>query len=183
MTRAGNADIKNSENSRPQSARGDTLQPLKLTEPYQFRQISSLGVLEVDEWRFKLYGIHAPGRPAPDDGWKPTVWELAQTRLEDTRGHPERYGVGFIIVHHGREADFVLIDWWVGENMLENHVHVFPSDGSGTHEYMVDSGLAACVWELSVMSFEREAWIETVLANSSNPDLEAYLKRQLEGRF
>ncbi len=183
MTRAGNADTKNSKSFWPRSAQGGTLQPLKLTEPYQSRQVSSLGVLEVDEWRFKLYGIHAPGRSAPDDGWKLTVQELAQTRLEDTGGHPERYGVGFIIIHHGREANFVLIDWWVGENMLENHVHVFPPGDSGTYEHMVNTGLAACVWELSVMSFEREAWIETVLANPQNPNLKAYLKRQLEGRF
>ncbi len=167
----------------PRAEKGADPQTLGHAGPYVPREISPLGLIGVDAWRFKLYGIHAPGRLAPGWGWEPAVRDLARARLDEPGGHPERYGVGFVIVHHGREADFVLIDWWVGENMLENHVHVcIPGDPS-VHERGNPTGLSACVWELRVMAFEREAWIETVLANPEGPDLDAYLERRLEGRF
>lgn len=167
----------------PRAERGEAPRALEPGEPYRPRETSSLGIVELEEWRFKLYGIHAPDRPAPDFGWAPAVRELARARLEEPGGHPERYGVGFAIIHHGREANFVLIDWWVGENMLENHVHVSSLDDPRAFAHVTATGLAACVWELRVMAHEREAWIETVLANPRGPDLDAYLERSLEGRF
>lgn len=133
-------------------------QALELAGPYVPREITPLGTIEAGDWRFKLYGIHAPERPAPDSGWEPTVRELAR-------------------------RSFVLIDWWVGENMLENHVHVFVSGERDADERVTATGLSACVWEQRVVAFEREAWIETVLANPGGPDLGAYLERRLEGRF
>jgi hypothetical protein len=143
-----------------------------------------LGLVDLDGgWRFKLYGLHAPERRAPGSEWVSVVRDLARERLEEPGGFPERYGVGFAIVHHGREANFVLVDWWVGENMLENHVYVSPRNEPEALEYATPTGLSACVWEFKVMAFEREAWIETVLANPGGPSLEAYLERWLEGSF
>lgn len=46
-------------------------------------------------------------------------------------------------------------------------------------KYMTPTGLIACVWDLRVMWFEREAWVETVLANPAGPDIEQYLLRRL----
>jgi hypothetical protein len=37
----------------------------------------------------------------------------------------------------------------------------------------------ACVWDLRVLAFERQAWLETVLKSSGNVNLDAYLQRQL----
>ena len=38
----------------------------------------------------------------------------------------------------------------------------------------------ACVWDLAVLAFEREAWLATVLANpTKKPDIKAYLARQM----
>ena len=36
----------------------------------------------------------------------------------------------------------------------------------------------ACVWDLAVMAFEREAWIEFVL-KPAEPDIDAYLAARL----
>jgi hypothetical protein len=169
---------------RDSSGRGAATIPPELAGPYLPRPTSSLGTVEVEGWRFKLYRINAPGRPAPGVEWRPVMRELARQRLAEPGGHPERYGVGFAIVHHGREANFVLLDWWVGENMLENHVYVSPLDDPEALEYATPTGLSACVWELRVMAFEREAWISTVLDNpGGRPDLDAYLEHRLEGSF
>ncbi|HSF81772.1 MAG TPA: hypothetical protein VLA49_11090 [Anaerolineales bacterium] len=45
--------------------------------------------------------------------------------------------------------------------------------------YATPTGLTACVWDLRLMAFERQSWLETVLANPSGPDLEAYLACRL----
>ena len=37
---------------------------------------------------------------------------------------------------------------------------------------------AGCVWEMSVLDFERRAWIEDVLANPNGPDIDRYLTRR-----
>ena len=41
------------------------------------------------------------------------------------------------------------------------------------------SGLIAYVWDLAVIGFERQAWIDCVLANQNGPDFKAYLARTL----
>jgi hypothetical protein len=35
-----------------------------------------------------------------------------------------------------------------------------------------------CVWELAVVDFERRAWLEDVLVNPGDPDLDRYLTRR-----
>lgn len=71
------------------------------------------------------------------------------------------------------------MDFWADENELHHHVYVAPKDDSTNLTYMAPTGLTACVWDLRVLCFERQAWIETMLANPAGPDLDAYLTRQL----
>lgn len=85
------------------------------------------------------------------------------------------YGVGFVGIHDGRGAIFVFIDFWADENELRHHVYVAPKNQPAQLEYKTPSGLIACVWDLTVIGFERQTWIEYVLANSNGPDLDAYL--------
>ncbi|RIK29394.1 MAG: hypothetical protein DCC55_38030 [Chloroflexi bacterium] len=62
---------------------------------------------------------------------------------------------------------------------MHHHVYVSSKDQLDQFSYMTPTGLAACVWDLRVLCFERQAWIETMLANPQGPDLDAYLARQL----
>ena len=101
-------------------------------------------------------------------------------KAKDDKGvSDDRYGVAILIVHEGREGVFALVSWWVGENMLQHHVYFSSSDFPCSFEYISPSGIAACVWEMEVLAFERDAWVEHVLANPSGPNLEMYLTRQL----
>jgi hypothetical protein len=43
------------------------------------------------------------------------------------------------------------------------------------------TGLAACVWDLAVIAYERQAWIDAVLA-APVPDVERYLEITFEGK-
>lgn len=93
---------------------------------------------------------------------------------------PVRYGVGFLGIHDGRGGCLVFIDWWENENDLQHHVFLAPDAEPGALRPAAPTELVACVWDLSVIAHEREAWIRHVFGADA-PDLDAYLDDQLEG--
>lgn len=145
---------------------------ITLIEPYSPRPFRFLELWEVDGWRIKVYGIaYQRGLPRP---------ELVEAAKEQALPHLENnsdphYGTGFLGVHDGRGANFVFIDYWADENELHHHVYISPTDDVANFRYATPTGLIACVWDLQLLSFERQAWVETVLANPEGPDVEAYL--------
>ena len=104
---------------------------------------------------------------------------VAADRLPQPAGGQGRYGVGFVGVHEGRGANFVFVDWWADENELHHHVYISASDDAEGLEHATPSGLIACVWDLRVIGFERDCWVDMILANPKGPDLEGYLARRL----
>lgn len=104
---------------------------------------------------------------------------VAAERLASIASSIRHYSVGFLGIHDGRTANFVFVDWWADENELHHHVYVSPSDDPNALAYRTPTGLAACVWDLRVIEFERQAWLMNVLRNSNGPDLEAYLQMTL----
>lgn len=149
---------------------------LKLTEEFRARPAHFLGLWEIGQWRMKAYGLHAEHtRLLPE--LVTAARELAGRVLP---GNPEdAYGVGFVGVHCGRDSNFVFIDWWARENQLRHHVF------TSTLEKPLDlvraaDGVTGCVWDLQVIWFERNMWVEKVLNNTRGPDIEMYLKKILD---
>lgn len=154
------------------------MESIELSEPYATRPIRFLELTEQDGWRLKVYGISIYDEK-PDSQLVTAAIQLAFERLPEPATADERYGAAILIVHEGREGNFVLVDWWFGENMLKNFVYFSPHDDPTAFEDISASGTMACVWEVRVLSFERRAWIETVLANQDGPDVDAYFTRKL----
>ena len=153
---------------------------IKLIEPYAPRPIRSLGRWTIAGLRLKVCGI-AYQLAQPRAEVIDAARDLVQRRLPQLTAGQNHYGVGFVGVHDGRGAIFVFVDFWADENELHHHVYVAPKDQPTQLEYQTPSGLIACVWDLAVIGFERQAWIDCVLANANGPDLEAYLARQMDG--
>ena len=126
----------------------------------------------------KVYGI-AYGRPQPRDELLQAAKATARKQLSGSANKHNHYGVGFLGVHDGRGANFVFLDYWADENELHHHVYVSPSGQPTSFEDVTGAGLIACAWDLRVLSFERDSWVEAVLANPAGPDLERYLARRL----
>jgi hypothetical protein len=152
---------------------------ITLKEPYKPRPIRFLELWREAGWSVKVYGI-AYNRPLP----RPEVIEagmaVARPHLtEATASAPGGYRTGYLGIHDGRGANFVFFDFWADENELHHHVYVSPTDRPGEWEYVTPSGLIACVWDLRVMCFERQAWVDCVLANPEGPDVAAYLATRL----
>jgi hypothetical protein len=152
---------------------------IRLREPYRPRPVRCLEVWEHGGWRLKVYGI-AYGRPAPRPALVGAAKEIAARVLPRPAVTEGRYGAGFLGVHDGRGAAFVFVCWWSDENELHHVVHAGPADDPRRLAEQPSGGTKACVWDLAVIGFERQAWVETVLKNPAGPDLDAYLARRLD---
>lgn len=69
----------------------------------------------------------------------------------------------------------VFLSVWADENELRHLVFTSPHERPEQLVEVTGGGFIACVWDLAVLCFERAAWVETVLANPSGPDVGAYL--------
>jgi hypothetical protein len=149
-----------------------------VTQPYKPRPIRFLELWRDGNWRLKVYGI-AFGRPKP----RPELIEAARLVAHETLAAIpatlNHYSVGFLGIHDGRTSNFVFVDWWADENELHHHVFVSPTAEPARLVNVTPAGLAACVWDLRVIGFERQAWLDTVLQNSGGANLEAYLDQRL----
>lgn len=149
-------------------------------EPYRPRSIRFLELWQEAGWRIKLYGIaYRGGRPSA--GLIDAAKRVARARLPRPATGGGRYGVGFLGVHQGRGANLVFLDWWADENELHHHVYLSGPEDPERLEYRTPGGLAACVWDLHLIAFERDAWVEAVLKGADEDSLEAYLERRLSG--
>jgi len=151
---------------------------ITLTEAYAPRPIRFLELWKPAGWRLKVYGVAYSGA-RPDEALVAAAKHAAEARLPDPEITPRCYGVGFLGVHEGRGSNFVFVDWWAHENELHHHVHVSQSSAPTELIEVTSTGLIACVWDLRIIGFERDAWVETVLANPQGPDLDVYLARRL----
>jgi hypothetical protein len=151
---------------------------IELAEPYRPRPVRFLEEWAEGGWRSKVYGI-AYGRELPRAALVETAKRIARERLPQPAVGEGRYGVGFLGVHDGRGANFVFVDWWADENELHHHVYTSASDELFRLNYTTPTGLSACVWDLKVQSFERDAWVEEVLTNPNGPDVEGYMRRRM----
>jgi hypothetical protein len=145
---------------------------ITLQEPYRTRPIRWLELYEVGDWRLKVYSIVYDALRLRS-GLVVKAKELLTPHLPAVGENI--YGVGFIGVHQGRGGDFVFIGWWGNENELFFHVYVVTHDQPDQWQYCNISGPLACTWDLDLIFHERQAWVDTVLANPDGPDIKAYL--------
>jgi hypothetical protein len=150
-------------------------------ERYQRREVRLLERRRVGGWQMKLYGI-SYAAVVPDPRLVAAALRLAAGVLPEPPVTATRYGVGFMGVHEGRGSNLVFVDWWARENELHHHAWASPEGEFQHFEYITPAGLAACVWDLAIIGFERQAWIDAVLA-PPNPDFTRYLTAALEGRI
>lgn len=156
------------------------------TGAYQPRVIRFLRLHEASGWQLKFYGITVSGVPPRPE--LITVGEaLAPSVLPNPAVHNgtddphdiDRYGVGFVILHEAVDYAFALFSWWAGENELHQRVYSSLPTRLGAMRPHPTPAIG-CVWELSVIDFERRAWLEHVLARPKGPDIGAYLSARYE---
>lgn len=148
---------------------------IELRQTYRSRPVRSLELWEANGWRLKVYGITYQG----DIPRRDLVEAVKRRALEVLPEAAGGYGVGFLIAHDARGVCVGVVDWWADENELHHRYFEGPADDPGKLAPVGSDRPIACAWDLAVIAFERQAWVDSVLANASGPDLEAYLDRRM----
>lgn len=136
--------------------------------PYQPRPLNFLGVESVAEHQLKVYAIQYGDRPFDRRRFADGC-ELAAAALPSgsTDVCP---GLGFMVLHQGATGDYLILCWWDRENELPTRIYVRSPEGWRP----AVGGESFCVWDLSVMWWEREAYVASMLSGQTG-GREAYL--------
>jgi hypothetical protein len=136
---------------------------------------------EINGWKLKVYGISATRDLSDKDTVAAVMIERGRQIAESVFARnptTNSYGLGYVIFHEGRLANWLLLDWWADEIQIRHHLYRSDSATPAGFE-RVTSDLIACIWELRLIAFEREAWIETMLKSPDRPDVQRYLAARL----
>lgn len=151
---------------------------------YSPRLVKAFPPLDVCGRTLKTYGIFAePERRStlPEPDWLRGHAESVLREPPQQGDHP----VGFLMLHYGMDGDYLLVSQWYDANMLKHWVRGPETDAEGATRYvpLAQRDLVACVWELEVVKFERDAWVNTVLARGrlDQPALDAYVGTTFSG--
>jgi len=148
---------------------------------YVPRRVKPRPVVSVNGYRLKPYEIYYA-----EDGkirlQEPDLKSLISQCLPAS-DDPLNHGVGFVMVHFARDGQYLLLSRWYGGNMLKHDLFEIKQMADGWQSTSLKStGIVACVWELQVVTFERQAWVNTAMAEGGTEcSYDRYLNTVLEG--
>ena len=150
---------------------------------YKKRNIRFIEHLTNSNWSTKAYTISENETFNSMDTYAESK-RLLPTWLEQLNSFDSRHeNMSFLILHEGSEGVFVLVNTWVGNNMLQTHIFLSKYEDPTEFEKISGDGLFGCVWEMEVINHEKNAWIKYILKNAENPDYKSYLKETLTSKF
>ena len=135
-------------------------------DEYSERYISRFGLWQLDNWTFKVYGIVAGERGLSEDRYYQSAKQSVAALIPEANA-TAHHDNGFVIVHYGTEQVWLLINWWVQGGICAGRLLKAPLDGTPEFE-PVQEPLIACVWELTVIEFERHAWVDIILKRTGS---------------
>lgn len=148
--------------------------------PYRARSYGFLGIWREREWSLKAYRIHHDAGRATRRVLDTNLVDAARRHVRgllldaDREGH--HHHNGFVIIHQGLLANWLLTHWWAHEDICCQILSRSDLDAPERFE-VVTRPLMACVWELVVIDFERRTWVDAVLGR--NGGRERYLEARL----
>jgi hypothetical protein len=93
------------------------------------------------------------------------------------------YGMGFVVIHHSEELDFVVVASWRAHQ--EMWISVYTRDAATNDPFTpVERGTHSpvmCAWELAPAWHERDAWVRYLESDRDVPARRAWLEDQLAG--
>lgn len=165
---------------------------------YQSRPIRFVGVRDLAGWRMKCYEIDArtgshdadssdqasngaTSRPVSGLDW--SRYGPALANIESILPRPplgaDRAGVGFVIAHEIDTHRYLITCWWDNQNELFVRCSVGPTSHPGQWDFS-GASFSFCVWDMEIMAFEREAWIDCALRGQPLK-VDEYVRRLMPG--
>lgn len=124
-------------------------------------------------WRLKVYDIRRRDEPIEEGPYGVALEKLLE-QLPEPAITTDRPGVGFIIRHQGHEFQYAVLCWWDSQDELVLRILVRKRQDSSATWGPPTAAQSICVYDLSVIWFERNAYIEHVLAPQDGPNVDAY---------
>jgi hypothetical protein len=150
---------------------------------YQQRKIAFLELHSIDDWTFKIYSICKEESVFDSSIFENVKGQISNWIEVNFNVELPTQKIGFVIIHQAREGVFVILNWWVDQVMLQSHV--FFSDFQDLYLFKPYkySNIIACIWELEIMNFEKNAWVESVLKQDDENSISSYLSRKITAKF
>jgi hypothetical protein len=149
---------------------------------YLKRPVRFLEIFETDKWKIKIYSISARAAVVNTVHVESAKRKISSWLPQNSTNGFATYNIATLIIHEGREGVFAIISWWTGENMLQLYVYLAGYDEPDQYKLFSDNGIVTCVWEMAVLWFERNAWVEQVLKQPDNKGaIDNYLQQQFNG--
>ena len=136
---------------------------------FQPRKTIFKKVIQQQGWRIKLYTINEK------EEFDTVILEKILIQLPTPALTQNRYGVGFLIIHQGVVANWLLLNWWGYEDIIHQKLFNSPVDDFPNIQEVADKTIMACIHELAIYHFEVEAWKKWILSRAI-PDFDNYLK-------
>ncbi len=142
------------------------------------RPIRFLEYTTVNHWTIKIYTITDKKEFTDTRYIDKAKNQLSHWLCLSQQTLLENYKIATLILHECKEGCFAIINWWLDENMLQHFVFLAKNSTDNFSAYSSIHGITTCIWELEILWFERNAWVELVLKNN-NQNFDAYLYAQL----
>lgn len=152
---------------------------MRIQQKYKTRAVRFLEVYPLGDWRIKVYTITIKDAFVDLKTIKLVKSKLPEWLQQKENYGLETYGIATLIIHKGKEGCFAIINWWIDENMLQNHVYLASNETPDDFAVYSDKGIMTCVWEMAVLWYERNLWVKYVLKKHKQPDVESYLNKHL----
>ncbi len=142
---------------------------------YEPRHVVAMDNARSENWELKVYWL-TPEPSEPDSERVNVALETALAALDGAEG----YGAGFLIVHRAEMATWVILFWWTDQDILRRKIWQIEGEELVN---VSDQDFVACVWELSIVDWERKAWINYVLRATKSVGAGGYLKATYPSSF
>lgn len=142
---------------------------------HEKRQIRCVEMLQLSGWTLKIYYIG----DTIDTQFIIKAKDIAKKALPKIPYSNERYGIGFIIVHPAKLFNQITIDWWENVNELRHRVFKANPQNGYLFNDITYRGEPFCVWELKVIGYERDMWVNLVLNNNDVNRFQIYNSNHL----
>ncbi len=143
---------------------------------FRFEQI-----FEINKWKVKVYTITYNDEFNSEEILSNAINSLGDWLNKSKSLQLQTYNMAFLVIHEGKDGVWVLPHWWIGGEMLQKLTFYTRYEEPNKFELLPKEGSMACVWELSVICHERNAWIKHILKNADSPNFDGYLSDVIEG--
>jgi hypothetical protein len=153
----------NATQSKPLPTNEQNLTPIA---PYQPRTTRLVSLHSCLDWKLKVYEICFADVSIPSEQIEQTLAFVDQNvPWLRCPGHSPR--AGFVLVHRGRDAMWLMVHLWQAD-ILSQFAFQSPLSNPVDFTPLRSDGFCGCVWELEVVSHERDAWIRCEMGSNSN---------------